>query len=70
MFACREGHSEGDTKVTFVMVTTFALYLMKQRDSDHKFELELSMPLKDLSFITVRVFIRLFNFLSGAFVEG
>ena len=58
MFATREGHSEGNTKVTFVLVTNFALYLLKRKDLDHKFEAELAIPLKDLSFISVSVCVR------------
>ena len=53
MFVTREGHSEGDTKVTFVLVTNFALYLLKQKELDRKFQKELAIPLKDLSFISV-----------------
>ncbi|KAL8593876.1 hypothetical protein ACOMHN_023792 [Nucella lapillus] len=53
MFVSREGHSEGEQKVAFVLVTSHALYLLRQRDADRKFETEIAIRLKDLSFISL-----------------
>ncbi|KAK7093603.1 hypothetical protein V1264_007325 [Littorina saxatilis] len=61
MFVTREGHSEGEVKVTYVVVTSRTLYLLKRRELDHKFQTELAIPLKDLNFITLSLNKQIIN---------
>nr|KAG5702505.1 hypothetical protein BaRGS_015137 [Batillaria attramentaria] len=53
MFVTREGHTEGEMKTLFVLVTNYVLYFLQQRTSDRKFQTELKIHLKDLSFISL-----------------
>lgn len=61
MFVTHEGHSEGQRKTLFILVTNYVLYFLRQRGADRKFETELKMPLKDLSFITLSLNKQIMN---------
>lgn len=51
MFVTREGHTEGDIRIVYVLVTNYMFYLLYKKD--RKFVADFAIQLKDLSFVSV-----------------
>ncbi|XP_033763977.1 pleckstrin homology domain-containing family M member 2-like [Pecten maximus] len=52
-FASRTGHTEGEAKTLFLLVTNHALHLLSQDQSDHRFVKDSSIPYQQLDYISL-----------------
>ncbi|OWF41230.1 pleckstrin homology domain-containing family M member 2-like [Mizuhopecten yessoensis] len=52
-FASRTGHTEGEAKTVFLLVTNRALHLLSQAQSDHRFVKDSSIPYQQLDYISL-----------------
>ncbi|KAL5015269.1 hypothetical protein ScPMuIL_009539 [Solemya velum] len=53
MYGCRLGHTEGEDKIVFAVVTNKHLYLLQQKHSDHRFLVDSVISFTELDFISV-----------------
>ncbi|XP_067659554.1 pleckstrin homology domain-containing family M member 2-like [Haliotis asinina] len=61
MFCTSQGHSEGELKRIFLLVSDRAMYLLHQRECDHKFIKDKDIPFKDIDFLALSVNNQIIN---------
>ncbi|XP_048250099.1 pleckstrin homology domain-containing family M member 2-like [Haliotis rufescens] len=61
MFCTSQGHTEGELKRIFLLVSDRAMYLLHQRECDHKFIKDKDIPFKDIDFLALSVNNQIIN---------